>query len=145
MAVNYSTTTSKGDILSTELNSLANDAYTAVGTEVDNATDQNLFADFELDVTYGTAPDANSVCSLYLIPAVDGTNYADGGGSVAPPANTFVGNFQLRAVTTAQKIALTRIAIPNAKFKPVVLNGAGQAMAASGNTLACYVYTVEDV
>lgn len=131
--------------LTTELNALANGAYSAAGTAFDNGASgvHHQFGDFELNVTYGTAPSAGGYCALYLVPAIDGANYADGGGSVAPPANGWVGNFDLRAVTTAQKRPLLRVPLPNTLFKPVLLNSAGQAMGATGHTLGARFYSEE--
>lgn len=128
--------------LTTELNALANGSYSAAGTEIDNAAagTHYPYADFELGVTYGTAPSAGGYVALFLVMALDGTNYQDGGGSVAPPATAWVGNFPLRAVTTAQRVVLRGVLLPNAKFKLVAQNNAGQAMAASGHTLGYRAY-----
>jgi hypothetical protein len=131
--------------LTTELNSLANGSYSAVGSEIDNAASgaHHMYADFELGVTYGSAPSAGGYVALFLVQAIDGTNYQDGGGSVAPPATAWVGNFPLRQVTTAQRVALRHVLLPNSKFKLVAQNNAGQAMAASGNTLGYRAYNEE--
>jgi hypothetical protein len=139
MAITVGTLTT---LLTTELNTLTTGSYSAVGPAYDNRTNLNMWADFELVVTYGTNPTANSTCDLYLVPAVDNTNYADGGGSVAPSINYYVGSFSLRAVTTAQRIAIRGAVIPPDQFKAVLLNNAGQSTAASSNTVKMSPYKV---
>jgi hypothetical protein len=128
---------SQSTLLSTELNSLANNAL-ALGSAFDNtagqAGDGNTLCDVELVVTYGTAPGVSTAVALWLLGTQDGTNYEDGGSSVTPgrlPDQTF----PLLAVTTAQRV-VRRMWLPWGKFKPLIKNdGTGVAMAASGNTL----------
>lgn len=121
--------------LSTDLNSLANNTNSAASAAHDNATEKALWHDLELVVTFGTAPAANSPVEVYLIPSVDGTNYADGGGTVTPAPNLLVGVFYVRAVTTAQRVVIERVEVPPGLFKYVIRNVSGQATAATGNTL----------
>jgi hypothetical protein len=128
---------SQSTLLSTELNSLANNAL-ALGSAYDNtvgqAGDGYTLCDVELVVTYGTAPTAGTGVTLWLLGTQDGTNYEDGGTSVTP-GRLPEAVFPLLAVTTAQRI-IRRVWLPWGKFKPLAKNdGTGQAMAASGNTL----------
>lgn len=131
-------------LLTTELNSLANGSTCALGTEYDNATNLYLYGLFELNVTFGSAPTAGNTVDLYIVPAPDGTNYDDGSASVTPPITNYAGGFPLRAVTTAQKIAiggpLSLIWLPPLKFKVLVKNGSGQAFPASGSTVKLVPY-----
>lgn len=129
-------------VMTTALNSLADDAR-ALSGEVDNTTALDFWDDLELLVTYGTAPDAGAVVECYVVPSVDGTNYTDGSGSVEPPATTFAGVFPLRAVTSAQRVALRGVQLPPGKFKYLLKNTAGQAMASSGNTLKRLPYKTQ--
>ena len=138
-------------LLSTELNSLANNAG-ALGAEYDNATNDYLFGMFELNVTFGSAPTAGSTVDLYIIPAPDGTNYDDAitGASGSAPSTCYAGSFPLRAVTTAQKIPLGLgaagyVALPPTKFKVFVLNKSGQAMPASGTTVKMIPFRYQTV
>lgn len=120
--------------LSTGLDSLANGS-SAITAALDNGTDRSIWDDLELVVTFGTAPALNAPVEVYLVPSVDGTNYADGSATVLPSPNLLVGTFLVRAVTTAQRVAIRKIELPPGLFKYLVRNQAGQAMAASGNTL----------
>ncbi len=130
-------TTTLVSFLTTELNSLTNGSA-ALGAEYDNSA--NLWpylSVLELNVTFGSAPTAGSLISLYLIPAPDGTNYDD---NVSNPM-AFIGAFWLEAVTTAQKKSITPaggqgyILLPPCKFKLRVVNGSGQSFPASGSTI----------
>lgn len=136
-------------VLSTELNSLANNAA-ALGTEYDNSSNLYLWATFELNATFGSAPTAGNTVDLYIIPAPDGTNYDDNttGASGAAPSTSYVGGFPLRAVTSAQKVPLgvvRRVDLPPTKFKVFVVNGSGQAFPASGSTVKMIPYRYQSV
>jgi hypothetical protein len=69
-------------MLTTELNALAagSGVVQVVGTNAafDNSAVGNLYfwADFELDVTFAVAPTDDSAVELYLVPALDGSNYS---------------------------------------------------------------------
>lgn len=128
--------------LASELNSLASGSYSAASAAIDNHTNLDLYVDFLLTVTFGTAPTAGKTVDLYLIPSPDGTTYADGGGAVAPASALKVGSFQVRAVTTAQEMALFNILIPQ-YFKLVALNNTDQAMASSGNTVQYRTFSLQ--
>jgi hypothetical protein len=129
---------SQATLLSTELNSLANNG-TALGSAFNNTVaggggDGYTLCDVELVVTYGVAPTASTGVSLWFLSTQDGTNYEDGDNSTTPGRVPDV-VFPLRAVTTAQRIN-RRVALPWGNFKPLAKNdGTGQAMAASGNTI----------
>jgi hypothetical protein len=126
------------------LKNLASDGM-KLGEEVDNSTNRNLYADFVLLTKFQDVPVAGGHVALYLIPAVDGTNYADGSDSVAPPASAWVGNFPVRAVDTAQRVALRGVLLPPGKFKPLAINKSGQAMTNTDaeNTLSIRTYSEE--
>ncbi|MCC6579231.1 MAG: hypothetical protein IT440_02230 [Phycisphaeraceae bacterium] len=129
--------------LSTQLNAMSNDAFSAAGTEIDNATARNRYADLELNVAFGTSPSAGGRCDVYLLSCLDGTNYQDGGSSVTPPSTAWVGSFPLRATTSTQRVHLRGVLLPPAKFKFVLHNKSGQSFPASGSTLLHAVYNEE--
>ena len=126
-------------MISTELNSLTNSSITTPASIFNNTTGAR-FADFELLVTYGTNPTDGSQVDLYIVPSLDGTNYADGSSSIVA-ANNYSGSFILRATTSAQRLVLRDISIPSCKFKVHLKNLAGQTTSSSGNTLRMLPYT----
>ena len=133
-------------ILSTEMNSLSNGAYTAAGSTVDNLTDLYQYGEFELALASITTGSGAPYCALYLVKQIDGTNYEDGGGSVAPPATALLATFPLRAsVTGAQRVIVGNLLLPPAVFKPVLLDQSGVALAASGSTLKLRRYNEQSV
>lgn len=106
--------------------------------EIDNSSNCELYLDAELRATFGSNPSAGGHFAMYIIQALDGTNYHDGADeSVAPPATAWAGNFPLRAVTTAQKVGLMGVRIPPGKFKLVFQNNSGQSV--STDTMQVYV------
>jgi len=130
-------------LMSTELNSLAAASSVGQSTGTNPAYDNSgtasscFWADFELRVTFGTAPTAGQTVDLYLIPlSSDGTSFVDGTTGILPPT-LLVGSWVVRAVTTAQIILLRNIPLPNDKFVLVVVNNTSQAFPGSGNTVKC--------
>lgn len=136
-------------VLGTELNTLAINAYTAAsaaqGADAPG-TPQPLFGDFELKVTFGSAPTVNTACDLFIVRAVDGTSYSDGSASVIPAPTTYVGSFSgIRAVTTAQILGLYDVPLPPGLWKAILLNNAtGQAFPASGSTLKVRGHSIDN-
>lgn len=122
-----------GSILTTELNSMANNAL-VLSSDVSLSETGYLECDLELVVTFGSSPTASTGFSVWFLRVIDGTNYEDGGTSVTPSrAPDLV--IPVRAVTTAQRIIVTGYLPPNT-FKVLIKNdGTGQAIASSGNTL----------
>lgn len=130
--------TSRGSVLSTELNSLASAARTAAGTALDNATNLDKYAYLEVAVTFAVAPSATAYLNIYMVMAPDGTNYADGSGSVAPGADTLIVTIPILASTSAQRKTVGPIWLPPTKVKFLLENQSGQAFPASGSTLGLF-------
>lgn len=104
---------------------LAN-AARVLGNEIDNATNKDRWMDLELIARFGTNPTGGARMAVYLIPAIDGTNYADGDASIAPPSTSLIATFPLRAATTQQRVSAVRIPVPPGKFKLLLENSSGQ-------------------
>jgi hypothetical protein len=130
--------TSRGNVLSTELNALASAGRSAAGTEVDNGVNLDMYGVLELQVTFGTAPSAGGYVEIYMVTAPDGTNYEDGSNTVDPGAHKLVDRIPVRAVTTAQRLTGRMIPLLPEKTKFLLYNGSGQAFPASGSTLTLY-------
>ncbi len=127
-------------VLDTGLNALASSAA-AISSAIDNDADLDTYADFQLSVTFGSAPTDASICSLYLVRTVDGTNFEDASttGPVVPRGG-FVGAFSVRAVTSAQVMILKEVLLPPRDFKVMLVNSTNQAFPASGSTVKMLTY-----
>jgi len=121
-------------IATSGLNSLANDGR-VLSDEYDNTSGLYTEAEFELSAGFGSAPTAGAAINLFLIPAIDGTNYAAGDGTDAAQGTTFIGSVSVYNSTSAKRLVVGGIRIPPLKFKILVENKAGQAFASSTNTL----------
>lgn len=127
-------------ILTTELNSLAHNANTAASEAIDNSSALNLYHDLTLTIaTQGSSRSTGSTINVYLIPALDDTNY----DAVNETTAEVVAVFSLDASTTARQITRRDIPIPPGKFKYFIRNASGQALAASGNILEYRAHSVE--
>ena len=137
--------TSRGTVLTTELNALANTGRSAAGTEVDNATNKDRWGKLELAVTFGGNTSAGSYVEIYMVTAPDGTNYEDGGDplvSLSPGAHKLVDRIPLRE-TTAYRVTGRTIPLEPAKTRFLLLNASGQAFPASGSTVTLYTTNEE--
>jgi len=129
------TPTSRGNILSTELNSLANTNRTNAGTAIDNGTNLDKYGWAKLLVTFGSAPSAGGYVELRMVLALDGTNYADGSSSADPGLDSYVMTIPVAAVTSAQSKQVGPFLLPPCKCKFLVVNQSGVAFPASGSTI----------
>ena len=136
-AVKWQAAPTVTSIMTTALNSLANNTISAASTVVANQTNLDTLSWFELNVTYGVAPsDANPTVDLYAATAPDGTNYETApltGG--ANQGHMFIGSFPIAKVTSAQRVVIGPFAFDPMTTKFYLDNQTGQAMAATGNTL----------
>jgi hypothetical protein len=138
-------------MLSTELNALA--ATTAVlqvtGTNAafDNTGALNgwLWGDFELQVTFASAPTANTTVDCYLIPLAQagGTTFWDD-SITALPLNLYIGSWPVRNVNTAQIIGFRGVPLPPQKFILLINNGTNQAFPATGSKVYFYSYALQN-
>lgn len=129
--------------LTTELNSLADAATSALGTEIDNTTELDDTIDFQLDLASVTITSTSAYVVVYLVPTVDGTNYPDWGSSTYAnyDAQYAVGSIAVKNVSAAAARAnLVGIPIGPGKFKIAIRNMTGAALAASGNTVGIRKY-----
>lgn len=123
--------------LSTELNSLGNGSA-ALGAAYDNGNASNLYQflnGLELNVTFGSSPTNGNLINLYLVFALDGTNYADN----ASNAPMYLGGFVLVNDTSAHRYPFISpggvLLIPPVPFKIRAVNNSGVSFPASGSTI----------
>jgi hypothetical protein len=131
--------------MSTELNALAATTGRAISTAIDNTDNEDLFDNLELAVDFVTAPTANSIVEVYLLPSIDGTVYPDGSASILPQSSLYVGGFAVRNTTAAQVMSLRGVALPPGFFKYLLQNTTNQAFPATGSTLRRNSYQLQSV
>lgn len=143
-AIKWSSAASIASALGSSLSGLSNNV-SILSSAIDNRSNRHMFSDWMLTVTYNTSPATNGRCTLYLVPSVDGTNYADCVAG-SEPVNLFAGVFPLRAVSTAQVLTARRVLLPPALFKVALKNESGSAMATgSGTNTLQYIFYDEEV
>ena len=123
------------DVLTTELNSMA-DGVRVLSATIDNSTALNFFEDLVLSISnIGGSRDVGAIVELFLLEALDDTNFVDGGVSIEPAQSDLVGVFNIRTSTAAQIHVIRGVELPPTKFKYLVKNKTGKALSVIGNTL----------
>lgn len=140
----FGAATDRSTQMTTELDSLANAAYSGPSAAYDNSSNLDIWGQAELQVDFASAPNLNSVCQLYAIISRDGTNYEQGGataGGIAPPEAALVATFQLDDTTAAQRIMSNPFRFRGPfKHKFILRNRSGQSFPASGSTVSLSSY-----
>jgi hypothetical protein len=130
--------TSRGDILTTELNALASGSRSGVGSAVDNGANLDQWGKLQIEVTFGSSPSAGGYLLLYMVAANDGTNYDSGSSSLTPGAHTIVGTVEVQPTTNAQRLSTRPFRLPPSPVKFLLGNGASVAFPASGSTVELF-------
>lgn len=126
--------------LTTELNSLANGSNSAASSAIDNSSALDLYHDLTLTLdTQGGARSAGATVVVYLVPAVDGTNY----DAVNETTAEIAAVFSLDAATTARQLTRRDVPVPPGLFKYFARNQTGQSFAASANLLEYRAHSIE--
>jgi hypothetical protein len=137
-AVKWTTATSRTSGISSEsISAGANN----LGDEVDNSSNKDRFASFSLIFTCATAPTAGKVMELYIVYAIDGTNYEAGDATPTDPVKIRAGVFPARNVTAAQRVNLTNV--PLAPFKLKCLLKSELDQNATSVTMQMYTHNEE--
>lgn len=131
--------------LTTELNSLANDAN-VLGAAIDftaAGVDRKQYMDIEVylasvDWSTQTGP----AVYIWLLPRTDGTNFEDGAAAV-DPARAPDKVVAMRTVNGAQRLFTRFLLTTPDQGKLLIGNRSGVALASSGNTVKHYIYGEE--
>ena len=127
-------------LLTTEMNSLADDTLSSAGTEVDNTTNRDFEGVFDLKLATLTPSATSPAIEVYMIEAEDdGSTF---------PATVEDGNFVVTIPIPTGAGAKTAIAsrsvrLTPGKFKFFVKNKTGVALNATTNTLKLRRFTTE--
>ena len=131
----WGTPESIGTALSTALDALGNGSYSAASSAITNGSG-TVYKYMALELYLASlTPSGTPYIEVYLLPTVDATNYVDGGGATAPPAETLLAVFSLSTSASTKRRAVSNLLIPPFDFKLVLKNASGVSLAASGSTL----------
>jgi hypothetical protein len=125
--------TNRSTVLTTELNSLANNAFSAVGPAYDNTTNLDEWGAIDI-VLASLTPSTGAYLQILLAVSLDGTTYEDAPSSTQPGLHNLVATVSLNVSTSAKRTCSLWFRLPPNKFKFVLLNASGVALASSGNT-----------
>lgn len=142
----YIAPTGAQDLMTTDLNALANNTVNVGAVLPDNTTNRYFYAVFELVLaSVDLSAQNNPAVELYLVPSYDGTNYADTGtdasATVYPPTQYLVAVLGVAETSAAHRAVSPHIMIDPLKYTPVVINKTGAALGATTNTLKAKYYT----
>lgn len=130
-------------LLTTELNALANNAASAASSAIANQTNLDVYADIEL-VLASLSPAAPNYATLYILEAIDGSNYPSATAAVLRnQPSQILCTFALdTTAATAQRVVVRNVLLPPGSFKVVLDNQAGVALGGTGNTVKMITYNV---
>jgi len=138
-------------LLTTELNSLANNTMCAAGGVFTNTvgtsnTDGYVRGKVELVLAaYTGTPTAGSAFLAWFLKNIDTTNYEDGSATVTPARNPDV-VIPIGAIASGPQRIIKECWVPVGVSKPIGKNsGTGISLAAAGNTLKILLNTDEGV
>jgi hypothetical protein len=125
--------------LSTELNSLANDTWSALSSEFDNSTNGYMFMDIEVDLASITPTGADAAIEIYVVPSVDDTQFPSttntGTADEQENQQYFVGSVTLSLDAEVQIHMIRGVEVPVGKWKMFCRNRSNVGLAASGSTI----------
>ena len=129
--------TSRSTVLTTELNSLGDGAFSGVGSAVDNTSNLDQFGALDI-VLASLNPTAGAFLQLFMVQSLDGTNYEDAPSSTNPGLHMLVATVNVTTGSAAKRIMTPTFRIPPGKFKFVLYNDCNVSLGASSNTVTLY-------
>ena len=134
--------TDRGTVLTTELNNLANSAYSAVGTVIDNSVNLDQYGSVEVNLA-SLSPAAGAYVTVFIVQAIDGVNYEDAASATNPAFQNAVASISIPTGAAVKRIVSPWFKLPPTKVKFLLLNGAGVTLAATGNTVKLFTSNTE--
>lgn len=133
--------TSRGTVLTTELNALGNGAYSALGPSYDNTTNLNQTGYLDI-VLASLAPTTGAYLQAFLAQSLDGTNYDDAPSATNPGYGMQNAASSVTTGAAAKRLMIGPFIIPPGKMKFALLNKTGVSLGATTNTAT--LYTADD-
>lgn len=129
------------DVLTTELDGLANNTNSTNGPIVNNSANRLLHADMVVNLAaIGAGRSAGGTLAIFMLRALDGVTWDTISDTLAEP----VAVIPLEASTAAQQASRANIPVPPGLFRFFARNnGTGQALAASGNAVRVRLHAIE--
>lgn len=132
--VTWEAPSSFSNVLTTELDSLADAAACTASSAIDNSTNLDIFADLSL-ILGSSNPSGSPYWEVHLLPRLgDGSTYADRN------ASTLVATIAVDTGSSTKEGMARGIIIPPGHYKWQLVNRTGVANAASGNTASVRTY-----
>ena len=130
-------------VLSTGLNSLANNTMSGASSTISNASNLDMYVDVEVNLA-SLSPTTGAYVSLYILEAVDGTNFpAQSDVDLRLTSSQLLCVIPIGTVAaTAQRVVARNIIIPPGSFQTKLDNQTGVALNASGNTVKFNTYDI---
>ena len=130
-------------VLSTELDSLANNAMTAASSAIANQTNLDMYVDIEVNLA-SLSPTTGAYVALYISEAIDGSNYpAQSAADMRLAVTQLLCPIPIgTTAATAQRTAVRNVVIPPGTFKIYLDNQTGVSLASSGSTVKFLPYNV---
>jgi hypothetical protein len=122
-------------VLNTELNALANNTMSAASAAIANNTSLNMYVDIEV-LLDPLSPAAGAYVGIYILEAVDGTNYptpSDADLRLSTTQQLVMIPIGV-AASTAQRVVASVIPIPPGTFKIKLDNQTGVAIPSNNNS-----------
>lgn len=129
-------------VLSTGLNSLANGAI-ATSATINNQTNLDIYADIEVFLA-SLSPTSGAYVSLYILAAVDGTNFpAQSAADLRLTTTQLLCSIPIgTTASTAQRVVIRNVVLPPQPFQIVLDNQTGTSLNASGSTVKFDTYDI---
>jgi hypothetical protein len=128
---------SRGNVLTTELDALADNGYSAAGTEIDNSTNLDEFGMVEVNLA-SLNPTTGAYITLFIVAAPDGTNYENLPSTTNPGGQNVVAVMHLATGAAAKRVMSRPFKLPPSKLKFILRNDANVVLAATTNTMKLY-------
>jgi hypothetical protein len=123
------------------MNALANGAY-ALGAAIDNTSGLYLLGDLVIKLSSAVTAGATlPTLPVWILPAIDGTNYPTppGGTAGAAPGNLLAGTAAMVASVSTSLIVIRGLVLLPSLFKVLIQNNLGVAFPAT-STSTCQLF-----
>lgn len=135
----------RGTVLSTQTASLANQAYSSPGSEIDNSVNLDQWGALHVALPSSQAYAAGAYLEFFCLQSLDGSSYEDQASTGNPATHAVCGRVSLTSGTGARFGATKWFPLPPSKLKFQVFNASGVALpSTTPGASAITLYTNND-